>query len=298
MLDYKLLEGLAAVVQEQGFDKASRTLHLTQSAISHRIKTLEEQTGQILLVRGTPPKPTPAGQRVLKHFRLVQSLENDLEESLSPHPRDGFVSLVLGVNADSLATWFLPAIRPFLDSERILLDLLIEDQEITHRLLANGEVIGCITSEAEPSQGCTAHPLGTMTYRLMATREFVATWFPGGLTREAAPKAPAVIFNRRDGLHHSMLSGLFPEFEQSFPAHYIPSSEQFVRVITQGHGYGLIPDLQLGDIPGRECLEECAPGHALPIPLFWHTWTRQSDLLGRFTAALVESGGRLLASLK
>ena len=294
MLDYKLLEALAAVVQEQGFDKASKILHLTQSAISHRIKTLEEQTGQILLVRGTPPKTTPAGQRVLKHFRLVQNLENDLEESLSPHPRDGFVSLVLGVNADSLATWFLPAIRPFLDREKILLDLLIEDQEITHRLLANGEVIGCVTSEPDPSQGCTAHPLGIMTYRLVATREFVRTWFPNGLTREAATRAPAVIFNRRDGLHHSMLTGLFPDFDHSFPAHYIPSSEQFVRVITQGHGYGLIPDLQLQELQGREQLEECAPGHTLPIPLFWHTWTRQSELLARFTAALVKGGGTLL----
>jgi len=298
MLDYKLLEALAAVVREQGFDKASKILHLTQSAISHRIKTLEEQTAQILLIRGNPPRPTPAGQRVLKHFRLVQGLEDDLEESLSPHPRDGFVSLVLGVNADSLATWFLPAIRPFLDREKIVLDLLIEDQEITHRLLANGEVIGCITSEKEPSQGCTAHPLGIMSYRLMATREFVSTWFPGGLTREAATKAPAVIFNRRDGLHASMLSHLFPDFSHSFPAHYIPSSEQFVRVITQGHGYGLIPDLQLEKLPDSDQLEECAPGHALPILLFWHTWTRQSELLARFTDVLVQGGIQALSHLE
>jgi LysR family transcriptional regulator (chromosome initiation inhibitor) len=298
MLDYKLLEALAAVVREQGFDNASKVLHLTQSAISHRIKTLEEQTGQILLIRGNPPRPTPAGQRVLKHFRLVQSLEDDLEESLSPHPKDGFVSLVLGVNADSLATWFLPAIRPFLAREKILLDLLIDDQEITHRLLANGDVIGCITSEAEPSQGCTAHPLGVMTYRLMAAPGFIRTWFPSGLTQEAANQAPAVIFNRRDGLHQSMLSGLFPDFAHSFPAHYIPSSEQFVRVIAQGHGYGLIPDLQLEELPDSDRLEECAPGHALPIALFWHTWTRQSELLARFTDVLVQGGIQALPPLE
>jgi LysR family transcriptional regulator (chromosome initiation inhibitor) len=298
MIDYKLLEALAAVTREQGFDNASKVLHLTRSAVSHRIKTLEEQTGQILLIRENPPRPTPAGQRVLKHFRLVQSLEDDLEESLSPHTRDGFVSLVLGVNADSLATWFLPAIRSFLDREKILLDLLIDDQEITHRLLANGEVIGCITSEAEPSQGCTAHPLGVMTYRLMATPGFIATWFPDGLTRETAVQAPAVIFNRRDGLHQNMLHSLFPDFAPSFPAHYIPSSEQFVRVITQGHGYGLIPDLQLEKLPDSDRLEECTPGHVLPIPLFWHTWTRQSGRLARFTEILVQEGTQALSSLQ
>ncbi|GAU08402.1 LysR family transcriptional regulator ArgP [Desulfoplanes formicivorans] len=294
MLDYKLLEALAAVVQEEGFDKAATTLHLTQSAISHRIRTLEEQTGQTLLIRGAPPRPTPAGQKVLKHFRMVQSLESDLEDVFLLRPRDGFISLVLGINADSLATWFLPAIRPFLDREHVLLDLLVKDQDITHQLLANGDVIGCISSKAEPPAGCTAHPLGVMTYRLMATPDFMATWFPNGLTREAATRAPAVIFNRRDGLHHAMLCSLFPEFSHAFPAHYIPSSEQFVRVIMQGHGYGLIPDLQMKKLREADSLAECAPGKAMPIPLFWHTWSRQSDLLARFTSALVQGGADVL----
>jgi LysR family transcriptional regulator (chromosome initiation inhibitor) len=294
MLDYKLLEALAAVVQEEGFDKGAALLHLTPSAISHRIRTLEEQTGQILLIRGTPPRPTPAGHKVLKHFRMVQNLESDLEEAFLLRPRDGFVSLVLGINADSLATWFLPVMRPFLNREHLLLDLVVKDQDITHQLLANGEVVGCISSKAEPPVGCTAHPLGVMTYRLMATPDFLATWFPNGLSREAATRAPAVIFNRRDGLHQAMLCSLLPGFSHTFPAHYIPSAEQFVRVIAQGHGYGLIPDQQIQALPQEDHLVECVPGHTLPIPLFWHTWSRQSDLLTRLTSVLVQGASAVL----
>ena len=58
MLDYKLLEAFAMVIIEGGFEKASRRLHLTQSAISQRVKLLEDQYGQILLKRTSPPEPT------------------------------------------------------------------------------------------------------------------------------------------------------------------------------------------------------------------------------------------------
>jgi LysR family transcriptional regulator (chromosome initiation inhibitor) len=40
MQDYKLLKALDAVLRDQSFDKAAKRLHITQSAISQRIKLL------------------------------------------------------------------------------------------------------------------------------------------------------------------------------------------------------------------------------------------------------------------
>ncbi len=294
MLDYKLLEALNAVIREKGFDKAARLLHLTQSAVSHRVRLLEEQTGQILLVRDTPPRTTPAGQQLLKHFQRVQSLENDLNETLSPVPRKGFVPLSLGVNADCLSTWFLDAVHPFLLQENILLDLLVEDQDRTHTLLQSGDVIGCISAQQNPLQGCTAQKLGIMTYRLVATPAFMNRWFPEGLTRKSVLSAPAIIFNRKDELHRNILASLFPDFSASFPAHYIPSSEKFVECITRGHGYGAVPDLQSLPLLTSGLLRECAPDHPLHLPLFWHTWARQSELLKRFSTTLLNHARALL----
>ena len=82
MFDYKLIEALAAVLQEGGFDRAAKALHLTQSAVSQRVKLLEEQTGQILLARTTPPQPTPAGQKLLKHSLQIKRLEDDLRDPI------------------------------------------------------------------------------------------------------------------------------------------------------------------------------------------------------------------------
>ena len=90
MFDYKLLEALGAAVDEGGFEKASRRLHLTQSAVSQRIKVLEESQGQILVTRTTPPVPTARGQELLAHYRRVKLLEEALHDNkkmiLNPPP--------------------------------------------------------------------------------------------------------------------------------------------------------------------------------------------------------------------
>ena len=78
MFDNRLIEALALVVQEGGFDKAAKALHITQSAVSQRVKLLEEFTGQVLLARTTPPQATLAGRKFLKYYLQVKRLEDDL----------------------------------------------------------------------------------------------------------------------------------------------------------------------------------------------------------------------------
>ncbi|MCG8564843.1 MAG: LysR family transcriptional regulator, partial [Desulfobacterales bacterium] len=138
MLDYKLLQALAMVIQEGGFDKAARHLGLTQSAVSQRIKLLEDQMGHLLVTRTNPPGATAPGKALLKHYIQVQNLEADLETFLTiPDSPENRV-LSVGINADSLATWFLPAVRGFLDSHPVVLDLKVDDQDETHQLLRDG----------------------------------------------------------------------------------------------------------------------------------------------------------------
>jgi len=180
MFDYKLIEAMATVYNEGGFDKAARSLHLTQSAVSQRVKLLEDQAGQILLVRSTPPEVTPAGQRLLRHYVKVKKLEDDLLDDFSIGDAKRFASLAIGVNADSLATWFPQAMGSFLENERVTLDIRTDDQEQTHRMLKDGEVVGCISSRQQPMQGCRASYLGKMDYHLFAAPAFAAKWFPDG----------------------------------------------------------------------------------------------------------------------
>ena len=83
MLDYAGLEALAAVLREGSFERAARKLHVTPSAISQRIKLLEERVGQVLVLRGTPCTGTEAGRRLCLHVEQVALLEHQLRRSHS-----------------------------------------------------------------------------------------------------------------------------------------------------------------------------------------------------------------------
>ncbi len=296
MLDYKLIEALAKVIECGGFERAARVLCITQSAVSQRIRHLEEGSGQILLSRTTPPQPTTAGRSLLKHYQQVKLLEEGLATELSSESKAGSTTLAIGINADSLASWFLNAIQPLLGGAELLIDLRIDDQEQTHRYLREGEVVGCISTEATAMQGCRVEILGRMNYRLLATPDFIARWFPDGLQLAAAESAPAVIFNHQDRLQQHFFAQAIGSFPRRWPAHYIPAPEQFLQIITNGDAYGMVPDWQSATQRQNNELSELIPGREFPIELYWHCWNLDSTPLRRFSQQLVTTARRLLVA--
>jgi len=294
MLDYKLLEALSTVVREGGFEKAARVLFITQSAVSQRIKTLEEQTGQVLLVRANPPKATEAGLRLMKHCLQVKRLEGDLFGGARTGGKDTLSTVPIGVNADSIATWFLEAVHPFLENERVLLDIRVDDQEQTHNLLRNGEVMGCISTHAGIIQGCRNLFLGEMAYRLFATPAFVHRYFPHGVTADTARAAPILIFNRKDELHRKLYFQRLGTDPGRLNTHFLPSSEKFADFIAYGHACGMLPDRQSAPLVASGVLVEVASGEGVRVPLFWHCWNIRSRLLERLTEYLIAGSRSLL----
>ncbi len=287
MLDYKHLEALATVVEEGGFEKAGMRLHISQSAVSQRIRQLEEDCGQILLIRETPPRPTENGQKFLKHFFKVALLESSL---LSQDSGEKGVSLLkIALNADSLATWFLPAITPLVKKFGILFSLTAEDQDVTYRRLRNGDVMGCITTSKETLQGCKCQYLGQMNYILTASPHFKASWFSQGITLKSLQQAPAVTFDKADALIDKLLKKILgAQAPHIYPTHYVPSSEKFAFVLAQGWGYGSLPLIQAQEYLDRGELVDLAPGVVQEVHLYWHCWNIESELLQAVTQCLMK----------
>jgi len=294
MLDYKLIEALAMVAREGGFDKAAKALYITQSAVSQRVKLLEELTGQVLIARTTPPQATPAGRKLLKHYLQVKRLKDDLMGDMDAPGKKEFTSIAVGINADSLAFWLLEAIHPFLLEERVLLDIRVNDQEQTHRLLKDGEVMGCISTQEQPMQGCRIDYIGSMNYRMMAAPEFAAQWFPSGLAIEDVRRAPAIIFDRQDELHHKLLHQALGEVPASIPTHYVPSVEKFADFIASGLAYGMLPDQQSTPLVRTGHMIDLSPDYHVPVRLYWHCWNLKSDLLDNLTQHLLRKAKALL----
>lgn len=275
------------VAREGGFDKAAKALYITQSAVSQRVKLLEELTGQVLIARTTPPRTTSAGRKLLKHYLQVKRLEDDLMGEIGDPGNKGFASIAVGINADSLAFWLLGALKSFLLEERVLLDIRVDDQEQTHRLLKDGEVMGCISTQEQPMQGCRIEYIGCMNYHMMAAPGFAAQWFPNGLAIEDVRCAPALIYDRKDELHHKLLHQALGTVPASIPTHYVPSVEKFAEFITLGLGYGMLPDQQSVALVNTGQMVDLSPLCHVPVKLYWHCWNLKSDLLEKLTTHII-----------
>lgn len=283
MLDTRKGEALLAVIDTGSFDAAAALLHLTASAVSQRVSGLESELGLPLLVRAKPCRPTPDGQRLLQYLRRSRLLEDEYTAARDGGP----LSVSLAVNNDILTTWLLPGLAQFLIDEAILLDIMLDDQDHTGELLAQGLVLAGVSSSSAPLRGCDVVALGVMRYRMLASPAFAGKWFPGGFKRDAARLAPSMAFNRKDQLQVNFLRkelGLSPG---GYPCHYVPTSEAFMQAIALGLGYGMLPEQQYADAVERGYLHDLAPGKWTDVPLYWHSWRVQSPKMERLSKQVI-----------
>jgi len=289
MLDYKLLEALAAVVEEGGFERAALRIGLTQSAVSQRVRLLEEQTGQILLIRSTPPQPTAAGKNFLSHLDKVSLLEKNL--NLSPGANSHreyttYTTIRIAINNDSLATWFTDSVESALKTESILLDIEVDDQEQTQKLLRDGKVFCAIGTHGKPLNGCFVKKLGEMAYGMYCGPAMRKTWFANGFTLEAATQAPSLRFNRKDRINAQFYAACFQKEDVRPPTSFVPSSEQFVEWLQRGLCYGAAPVIQCDNLIKSGHLVDLIPERKIIVPLFFHCWNIPSPPLQQFTSSL------------
>ncbi len=291
--DPDALECLAAIIEEGGFERAAQRLSITQSAVSQRLRALEAQVGTVLIVRSRPLKPTQAGQLLLKHAKMMRLLRADLEHdlrelapTLARRPRDeGRISVA--INADSIASWALPAITPLVH-EGGPLEIIHDDQ---------GQVMGCVTSLAQPLRGCRLEPLGRMPYVAVASPAFAAVALDGRLTRHNFHRIPFVAFNRKDDLQRDFVCQAFGLPQVGLQQCYVPSSEGQVRAACAGWGVTVVPRLVAQAALDAGALVDVCPEARYAVPLYWHCWNLDSDVLARLTRALRDAAALALEPL-
>ncbi|MEI2778867.1 MAG: LysR family transcriptional regulator ArgP [Tetrasphaera sp.] len=287
------LRTLTAVVDEGTFESAATVLGVTSSAVSQRIKALEAATGRVLVTRSKPVHPTTPGAIVLRLARVTTQLAADTAAELGVGEHAGHATLPIACNADSLATWFLSALARLPARHRAVFDVHVDDQDRTFELFTSESVLAAVTSVARPVPGCRVTSLGSMRYFAAAAPDFADAFFPDGLTAAAIAAAPLVVFNRKDTLQHRFIREFTGE-SLTPPAHYLPSSADFVRGIQLGLGWGLIPELQWTcDVAPRE-LVHLAPDRPVDVPLHWQAWTLDSPPLRALSDVVVaEAHARL-----
>ncbi|MEV6765215.1 LysR family transcriptional regulator ArgP [Streptomyces sp. NPDC051105] len=281
---------LLAVVDEGTFDAAAAALHVTPSAVSQRVKALEQRTGRVLLQRTKPVRPTESGEVLVRFARQLARLERDARGELGMSGAGEPTRVSVAVNADSLATWFLRALTGV---PRVFVELRREDEDHTAALLREGLVMAAVTSSADAVPGCSVRPLGRMRYLPVAAPEFAAAHLTGPLP-DALAEAPVIVFDRRDDFQDGFVRRLGRDGAGSL-RHYVPTSEGFVDSVTAGLGWGMVPEAQaeprlregrLVRLGGRESWVD--------VPLYWQQWKLDSPALGAVAEAVARTAGSAL----
>ena len=298
-LSPELLECLATLVEVGGFERAAKRLSITQSAVSQRLQTLEAQVGTVLIVRGKPLRPTPAGRLLLKHAMQVRLLHTDLQQDLrqlGTGNADSPLSderISVAVNADSIATWALPAFAALVRSG-LPLEIIADDQDFTQEWLREGQVLGCVTTLKRALRGCKVVALGAMDYIAVATPDTLERHCPGGFSAHNFRDLPFIAFNRKDDLQSEFVGRLFRLRQVHLRQRFVPSSEGQVRAVLAGWGASVVPELLVRPLLDSGQLINLSPSTRLPVNLYWHCWNLDSALLNALTEAVIAEAAHSL----
>ncbi len=286
MLDYRGIEALHVVQELQSFEAAAKKLHITQSAISQRIKGLETYYGEPVLIRTLPYRCTALGKKLIGHFKRISLLEEDLEQQLEKTSEPPRISIAL--NRDSLETWFIDLLKETEFFQNMVLEVIADDQELTLEYLKNGVVSACLSTSEKEILGGKAHFLGTMEYVLVASPGFVKKYFSSGSPVKCLRSAPALKFDQNDHLHERYLEKFFNVSGKEIQYQIIPSVRGFKQMALLGCGYGLLPKIDIVQELKKKQLVQLYPDKVWKIPLYWHYWAVESKFYQKFNAEIIQ----------
>lgn len=242
------LEAFAIVANERSFRRAADLLGISRSALSHRMRKLEEQIGLRLLNRSTRSvSPSDAGDRLLARLRPALAELNAALDALA-HDR-GSPSGVLRINASVGAARLLlrHAVPAYLDRYRnVEIDLVSEGRLID--IVEEGFDAGVRLGEAVPQD--------MVAVRISNDIRFLAVASPDYLRLFGRPAVPEDLRGHRC-IRQRLPSGKRYrwEFEQhgqeiaiDVPgALTLDSSDLMVEAAVNGLGIAYVPESVAGD---------------------------------------------------
>jgi LysR family transcriptional regulator (chromosome initiation inhibitor) len=286
-LDRQQLAAFAAVIELGSFDAAAERLHVTPSAISQRIKALEQRVGQVLVVRGKPCTATAAGIPLLRLAAQTVLLESEALAEVGGGTAQA-TRIAVAVNADSMSTWFTAVFSQLPD---VLFDIRIEDQDHSARLLREGIAMGAVTTERTPVPGCRVQALGVMRYIAVAAPSYIERYLPDGFTAQAVSEAPSLAWNRDDALQDMLVRKTFRRANPR-PVHFVPTAEGFGAAVRAGLGWGMYPEQSAAPALADGSFVRVSDAY-LDVPLFWQCWKLDSPLVKTITDAVGSAAGSL-----
>lgn len=281
------LRAFLEIARRGSFGEAAKALHVTQSAVSHRVASLEQRLEVQLFVRGKRRvELTAAGRSLLRYSAAVEAVEREALGLLFGGRKDAGASLhgVLRVGAFSSVSRsvVIPALADFLSSHPgVQLDLRTREIFDLERLLSTHEVDLVITTRPPVQKAVRARRVGSECNVLVA--------------RRGAPCADAYLdHDEFDETTEAFLRLQKPGILPNLRRHYVDDIEGVLAAAIAGIGRAVVPRHLLASVPSLVELE----GHVAyetPVYLCWHEEPEPPRLIRDAIEVLAQRMGDFLA---
>ncbi|WP_434730382.1 ArgP/LysG family DNA-binding transcriptional regulator [Rhizobium binae] len=290
MIDYQAVKAVVSVIRLGSFDRAARELKVTQSAVSQRVKQLEQRLGVALIVRGSPCSATTAGAQLVYHFERVELLERQLASRMpgliGPGSLPERMTIRIAANPEWLGSWILDAVSDFVRSAPFLVDLVLNETIPTLERLRAGEVVAAVTLGDERLEDHDSCSLGSLHLLAVATPGYSSRHFPQGASPEAMAKAPGLALGPADTFPKRWVKVALGD-DVEFPVHRLPSRASIFDGVLAGLGWGIVP-LHLAAAHLRSgTLTELTKGTGFDLPVQWQVHRVAVHQLEGLTASIV-----------
>lgn len=169
MIELRHLRTLAALAETGSLTAAAERLHLTQSALSHQLKDLEQRLGLAVLNRSArPPRPTQAGLRLLELAERVLPQVEEAVSGLKSLARGEHGRLAIASECHSCLEWLLPRLRGYrAHFPGVELDVLLSASLDPLPKLHEGSVDVVLSPDPHATAGLLWTPLFAYEMRLV-----------------------------------------------------------------------------------------------------------------------------------
>lgn len=161
MLELRHFRTVVAIAETGSISKAGKRLSLSQPALSHQMKSLEDYLGVELFQRKSNPlRLSPAGERILTAAYDVEKLVMQCERDVARIADGRAGQLRIAVECHSCFDWLMPSMDAFREGwPEVEMDLVSGFQPDPVGLLTEEIADLVIVSQARPRPGVAYHPL-------------------------------------------------------------------------------------------------------------------------------------------
>jgi DNA-binding transcriptional LysR family regulator len=157
------LDAFYTCAQTAHFTKAAERLNITQSALSQRIKNLEEELGLTLFIRDRSGlRLTEAGERLLRYCQTKDSLEQEALSTMKARFNGNRQRHIrIGGYSSVMRSLILPKLKPLMKDESTSLKFTTREVHELPSLFRSGEIDYMILDHAFQMEGVVHHKIGT-----------------------------------------------------------------------------------------------------------------------------------------